>query len=85
MQYTHLLQLVNTNYHFLTTMIYSPNQKAKGTRIIRRLTFKAFQEFHCVIISQHLCGNVRQNVSVISSYSVYSIYGREEWGQRITI
>ena len=48
-------------------------------------TFKAFQEFHCVIISQDLRRNFRQSVSVISGYSVYSIYGGEEWGQRIAI
>ena len=49
------------------------------------LTFKTFQEFDCIIISQDLCGNFRQDVSVISGYSVHSIYGGEEWGQRITI
>ena len=52
---------------------------------MQRLTFKAFQEFHCVIISYHVRWNVRQGVSIIPSYSVYSIYGRQEWGQRITV
>ena len=51
----------------------------------RRLTVKTFQKFDCVIISHDLRGNVRQYVSVISGYSVYSIYGGEEWGQWIAI
>ena len=49
------------------------------------LTFKAFQEFNCVIISHDLRGNFGQSVSVISGYSVNSIYGGEEWGRRIAM